>query len=97
MSKCNYVCDYYGVPADIGRAVIVNGKPGVIAEDRGNHIGVNFDHDKPGDISPCHPTWKVEYGEMTTIRKMTRSQQNYRDYIQADTGLSFAEYMGFAR
>ena len=42
--KCKYASDYYDVPADIGRAVIVNGKPGVIAEDRGNYIGVNFDH-----------------------------------------------------
>jgi len=74
MKQCQYVCDYYNVPADISRRVIVNGEPGIIAEDRGNHIGVNFDKDKPGAIKSCHPTWKVEYGEIGQIRKLTRSQ-----------------------
>ena len=29
--------------------------------------------------------------------RLSRSAQRYRDYISADTGLSFAEYMGFGR
>ena len=56
-----YIKDYYGVPAALGRRVIVNGRPGIIAADRGHYIGVNFDSDKPGVISNCHPTWMVEY------------------------------------
>jgi hypothetical protein len=41
--RLEYVCRTYGVPAEIGRRVIVYGKPGIIAEDRGHYIGVNFD------------------------------------------------------
>jgi len=94
--KCTYASNYYDVPADIGRAVIVNGKHGVIAEDRGNYIGVNFDADKPGVIANCHPTWKVKYGEMRGIRKMSRSQQRYQNYLRADCCETFAEWMGFS-
>ena len=35
-----YVNNAYGVPACIGRLVIVSGKRGIIAEDRGHYIGV---------------------------------------------------------
>lgn len=69
---CAYVKQYYGVPADIGRRVTVDGKPGVIAEDLGHHIGVNFDTDEPGHISPCHPTWRVVYGEIGVIRQLPK-------------------------
>lgn len=46
-----YAKNYYGVPSDIGRRVTVGERPGIIAEDRGNYIGVNFDDSKPGVIS----------------------------------------------
>jgi len=45
-----YIKDNYHVPAQIGRRVIVYGKPGIIIEDRGHHLGVNFDEDRPGGI-----------------------------------------------
>ena len=99
MDRCEYVCRHYGVPADIGRIVIVDGRSGVIAKDRGNYIGVNFDDDKPGVISCCHPTWRVEYGEMGETRKMTRSQWRYREYLDSayfDAGDSFAKFLGIA-
>lgn len=80
--SCEYVRDYYKVPAEIGRRVIVNGKPGVIARDCGHYIGVNFDGDKPGVISHCHPTWKVEYQGMGKVRKMTRSQARYQRWLE---------------
>ncbi len=92
--NCEYVCENYGVPACIGRIVMVNGKPGVIAADRGNYIGVTFDSDKPGVISNAHPTWKVEYGGIGKVRKMTRGQQRYRDWQYADCGITFAEWLG---
>lgn len=66
---CKYVKDFYGVPANIGRRVVVAGKPGVIAKDRGHYIGVNFDEDPPGAICNCHPVWNVEYGEMGKVRQ----------------------------
>lgn len=58
--SCEYAQRYYKVPACIGRRVVVNGRAGIIAEDCGHHLGVNFDDDKPGQISHCHPTWRVE-------------------------------------
>lgn len=89
----NYASEYYGVPANVGRRVIVNGQPGIIAEDRGHYLGVNFDSDKPGVISNCHPEWEVEYLEMGKVRKMTRSQQRYKRYLQY--GDSFENFRHF--
>lgn len=77
-----YAKEYYGVPSDIGRRVVVDGKPGIIAADRGHYIGVNFDAHKPGHISNCHPTWRVEYLGMGHIRPMTASQQRYQRYLE---------------
>lgn len=65
----NYVKKYYNVPACLGRIVKVDGKSGVIVKDCGHYIGVNFDDDKPGFISNCHPTWNVEYLGIGSIRK----------------------------
>lgn len=93
MSDFQYVRDHYGIPAAMGRRVVVNGKPGVIAEDRGHHIGVLFDADKPTNIKSCHPTWEVEYQGMGRVRKMTRSQQRYRRYLEyCDCFDSFIEF-----
>ncbi|QGW82952.1 hypothetical protein [Variovorax paradoxus] len=88
-----YVRDTYGVPAAIGRRVTVDGRPGVIAEDRGHYIGVNFDAHKPGDIRNAHPTWKVEYLGMGAVRPMTRSQRRYEAFLDADSGLRFGEWL----
>lgn len=92
--NCEYVRDYYKVPACIGRRVIVDGNPGIIAADRGHHIGVNFDKDKPGVVFPAHPTWKVEYLGMGQVRPMTRAQKRYRDYLDvADFYENFYHYL----
>lgn len=85
---CDYIKQTYNVPADIGRKVTIDGRVGVIAEDRGNYIGVNFDNDEPGVILNAHPTWKVEYLDMGVIRtvkpkKLTRSQKRYQEFKQA--------------
>ena len=94
--SCEYVREHYGVPAVIGRRVVIGGKPGVIAEDRGHYIGVNLDADKPGVICNAHPTSDVEYGGIGAVRKMTRSQERYRDYLRLETTLTFAEWIGAA-
>lgn len=92
---CEYVKNYYGVPACIGRRITFKGRPGIIAEDRGHYIGVNFDDDKPGIIFSVHPTDDVEYGELGQIRKMTRSQKRYQEYLKvADCYESFAAFLG---
>jgi hypothetical protein len=93
-NQCDYVVSHYGVPACIGRRVIVNGRPGIIAEDLGHHIGVNFDDTKPGVIFPAHPTWKVEYGEMGVVRPLSRSQRNYCEYLKvADLYDGFGDWL----
>ncbi len=93
-----YAANYYNVPSDIGRRVTVNGKPGIIAEDRGHYIGVNFDANKPGDIRNCHPTDHVIYLEMGTIRKLTRSQARYARYRDiSDCFESFADFLKYEK
>ena len=92
--NCDYVREYYGVPAYIGKRIIFKGRLGIIAADRGNYIGVNFDSDKPGTILNVHPTDDVEYGDMGKIRKMTRSQRRYQKYLDTEYPGSFAEYIG---
>lgn len=91
----NYVGRYYGVPADIGRRVTVDGKPGIIAEDRGHYLGVNFDENKPGDIRNVHPTWRVEYGAMGKVRRPTRAQLRYQRYLTV--GECFGSFADFLR
>lgn len=94
----DYINKFYGVNAAIGRRVIVDGKPGTIVRDCGNYIGVNFDDKKPGRIGRCHPTWEVQYlDEFREPRKMTRSQKNYQEFLDADWGCTFAEWLGIKR
>lgn len=102
-TSCSYVRQHYDVPAEVGRRVVVNGKPGIIAEDKGQYIGVNFDEDQPGDIKNCHPTWEVQYLDMGVIRplpkvKNPRSKQRYQEYLDADWyDGSFAEWLGIPK
>lgn len=84
--NCEYVREHYGVPAEIGRRVTVDGKPGIIAEDRGNYIGVNFDSAKPGRIDNAHPTWKVEYGELGVVRKPSKGRARYQRFLEFGDG-----------
>jgi len=93
MSDCEYVREHYGVPAEIGRRVTVYGKPGIIADDRGNYIGVNLDCDKPGVIVNAHPTSEVEYGDMGKIRKPSRFAARYQRYMEYGDGFdSFLDF-----
>lgn len=93
--NCQYVREHYGVSATIGRRVVIGGRPGVIVADRGHYIGVNFDDENPGLIHNAHPTSEVEYGEIGTVRKLSKSQQRYRDYLEvADLFPSFAAFLG---
>lgn len=92
--SCAYVKQAYGVPADIGRRVMIDGYPGIIAADHGHYIGVNFDADKPGTIKSAHPTWRVEYLQMGRIRPVTRSRQRYNHYLAvADLYDSFRDFL----
>ncbi len=95
--NCEYVQNMYGVPACIGRRICFKGRHGTIAEDRGHYIGVNFDDDKPGSVFNLHPTWKVEYGEMGTVRKPSRSQQRYKNFISSEYPGTFGEWLGIKK
>ena len=48
------------------------------------------------NILNCHPTWEVEYQGIGKVRKMTRSQKRYQEYLnQRDyNDQSFAEWLG---
>jgi len=89
----DYVNEHYGVNACHGRRVLVDGKPGIITKDCGHHIGVNFDDDKPGVINNCHPTWKVEYLGIGKVRKLTKSQERGKRWLEY--GDMFESFMDF--
>lgn len=97
MKKFEYIKSTYKVPAEIGREILFEGKrKGVIVEDKGNYIGVNFYDTKSNIIVPLHPTWEVEYlGIAKKVRKSSKGQQRYQEYINADwfSG-TFAEWLG---
>jgi hypothetical protein len=81
--NCEYIQKTYGVPACIGRRVIADGKPGVIAEDRGNYIGILLDCDKPGHVDNYHPMYKIKYlDEMGKVRKPGKAQARYRRFLE---------------
>jgi len=92
---CEYASNYYNVPACIGRLIRYGRRSGIIAEDRGHYIGVNFDHDKPMVVVNIHPKDdKLEYLGLGKVRKLTRSQKRYRDYKHEEYPDSFADYLG---
>jgi hypothetical protein len=93
MTQFKYINNYYGVNACIGRIVKVDGKPGVIAKDCGHYLGVNFDSDKPGVISNCHPTWEVEYFGVGKVRKLTKAQERGQRWLEY--GDMFESFMDF--
>lgn len=100
LKPCKYVRDYYRVPAEIGRRVVVNGQPGVIAEDGGHHIGVLFDRDEPGTALPCHPTWRVEYQGMGQVRQLSarkrRAKERYKRYLEfGDSFDGFRQFLAW--
>lgn len=89
----DYIKTFYNVPAEIGRRVVVGGKPGIIVEDRGHYIGVNFDDDKPSLVKCAHPTSEVEYLGMGEIRKPSKGNQRYQRFLEYGDGFkSFIEF-----
>ena len=92
----DYIRRHYGVPAEIGRRVRIDGRDGVIAEDLMGHpyIGVLMDGDPPNRIMPYHPTNMVEYLDIGPVRRMSRSQQRYHSYLKvADCFDGFRDYL----
>jgi hypothetical protein len=98
MTPFGYIVRTYGVPACIGRRVEVYGKPAIITADRGQHIGVTYDTDKPGVIRSAHPTDGVVYSDdVVKPRRASRSARRYADYLRAEVNETFAEWLGIKR
>lgn len=92
-----YIKETYKVPAEIGREIIFQRKrKGVIIQDCGNYIGVNFHDRKPGIIDRLHPTSEVEYLEtFGKIRRRTKGQMRYQQFLDADYfDGTFAQWLG---
>ena len=80
-----YIKEYYKVPAEYGRVIIFQGnRKGIITQDKGNYIGVNFNDKKPGHTETLHPTYEVKYLGIGKVRSMTKGQLRYQDYLAAD-------------
>ena len=92
-----YISEFYGINIKVGMDVIFNGERGVVSQDKGHYIGVNFDKDKPGVISNVHPIddLLIFTGKTRKVRKMSRSQKNYQEYIRSESGVSFSDWMRF--
>ena len=96
MNDFDYVREYYGVPACIGRRVIAYGKPGIVAEDRGNYIGILLDSDKPGNVNNYHPCDGIKYlPEIGKVRQPGRSQARYQRFLEYSDG--FNTFLDFCR
>lgn len=54
-----YIKEAYGVNAEVGQRVIVDGKPGRIIGFDGAYLRVRFDGETVA--VNCHPTWRVTY------------------------------------
>lgn len=98
MNDFEYIKQYYQVPADYGRDILVNGRKGSITKDMGNYIGVTFHDDEKKQSLPCHPTSKVEYLETFTPvsnleAKNHRSKERYLSYLDSDSSLTFGEWI----
>jgi hypothetical protein len=93
----DYIKRSYEVPAEMYREVIVNGKKGVITEDMGNYIGVNFYENPTLYALPCHPTWEVQYldtfNRKPPVLKVSASKKRYQDYLRGEWSESFGEYL----
>lgn len=100
-TEFKYIQGYYKVPAEMNREVIIDGKKGVITKDMGNYIGVNFYEDRTSHPLPFHPTSGVGYldtfNHNPPIKKLTRSQKRYLEYLHTDSGLSFSEWLGIEK
>jgi len=61
-----YIRAFYGVPAQIGGRVTIDGKRGMIAGADGGHLRVLLDQD--ASTVYAHPTWNVVYHNETTVK-----------------------------
>ncbi len=63
--KFDYINRAYAMNVKIGQRVIAYGKPGVVAADRGNYIGIRLDGEK--HINNYHPTDGLEWPDLQAV------------------------------
>lgn len=91
----DYIKKHYNVNAELYQEIEYSGKKGMIVQDCGHYLGVNFYNDKPYNVSYLHPTDNVVYLEtFGKPRKLTSSQKRYRDFLNSDFAGSYKEYLG---
>lgn len=95
MSDFKYIKDTYDVPADMFREVMIDGKKGVITEDKGHYLGVTFYHNSL--TLPCHPTWRTEYLETFNLvplkPKNHKAKARYCHFLSLDSDMTFMQYL----
>lgn len=90
----DYIKKTYKVPADLNREILFeNKRKGIIVEDLGNYIGVNFYDKKPRVVESLHPVWNVKYLEIGQARKLTPGQIRYRNYLKSECCETFIEWL----
>lgn len=95
-----YVNTHYGVNACIGRRVMAYGCAGTITKDFGHYIGIVLDTAPHAAAERYHPTDGIEYGEIIEYTppklnsRQSTAKRNYGEYLDADYGHSFAEWLG---
>ena len=60
-----YIRAFYGVPAQIGGRVTIDGKRGMITGTNGSNLRVLLDAD--ASTVYAHPTWRVEYDDAQVL------------------------------
>lgn len=95
-----YVNKHYGVSACVGRRVIAYGEPGTIVKDFGYYIGIVLDTSPHAAPERYHPLDGIEYGDVVEYEppklnaRQYASKRNYNEYLDADSGQNFAEWLG---
>ncbi|VVN88460.1 hypothetical protein PS718_01687 [Pseudomonas fluorescens] len=95
--NCEYVRQHYQVPAEIGRRVIAYGKPGIITQDFGHHLGIVLDEDTKRQAGRYHPVDGIEYGDMADKLPKPPRRTNYDRYYDEEWNCDFHEYLEINR
>jgi hypothetical protein len=97
MDSQDYIKKRYGVPADVNREILFEGRKGKIVGFVDAYIKVVFDDDKKQRSLPLHPTSDVVYLDTFNTSKIKvknrRSKERYDHFLHLDSGMTFFEYL----
>ena len=95
-----YVNEYYGVNACVGRRVVAYGESGTIVRDFGQYIGIVLDTAPHSVPDRYHPVDGIVYGEVVNYEppkytaRQHKAKSNYQDFQYAECGYDFHEWLG---